>query len=89
MSYNNEKLPWILILAGSAILTLRLIIALFSSLSIVDWFAIIIIISGLILLIMNNNKYVRDICYPIGFHQLNCSNNGLQIQNDHQVLKYD
>ena len=55
MSYNNEKLPWILILAGSVILTLRLIIALFSSLSIVDWFAIIIIISGLILLIMNNN----------------------------------
>ena len=54
MNYNNEKLPWILILAGSAILTLRLIIALFSSLSIVDWFAIIIIISGLILLIMNN-----------------------------------
>ena len=56
MSYNNEKLPWILILAGSAILTLRLIIALFSSLSIVDWFAIIIIISGLILLIINNNN---------------------------------
>ena len=56
MNYNNEKLPWILILAGSAILILRLIIALFSSLSIVDWFAIIIIISGLILLIMNNNN---------------------------------
>ena len=56
MSYNNEKLPWILILAGSAILTLRLIIALFSSLSIVDWFAIIIIISGLILLIMNDDN---------------------------------
>ena len=56
MSYNNEKLPWILILAGSVILTLRLIIALFSSLSIVDWFAIIIIISGLILLVMNNNN---------------------------------
>ncbi len=56
MSYNNEKLPWILILLGSAILTLRLIIALFSSLSIVDWFAIIIIISGLIFLIMKNNN---------------------------------
>ena len=56
MSYNNEKLPWILILAGSAILTLRLIVALFSSLSIIDWFAIIIIITGLILLIMNNNN---------------------------------
>ena len=56
MSYNNEKLPWILILAGSAILTLRLIVALFSSLSIIDWFAIIIIISGLIFLIMNNNS---------------------------------
>ena len=56
MSYNNEKLPWILILSGGAILTLRLIVALFSSLSIVDWFAIIIIISGLILLLMNNNN---------------------------------
>tara|TARA_B100000287_G_scaffold372714_1_gene371488 strand:- start:871 stop:1077 length:207 start_codon:yes stop_codon:yes gene_type:complete len=56
MNYNNEKLPWILILAGSAILILRLIIALFSSLSIVDWFAIIIIISGLVLLIMNNKN---------------------------------
>ena len=55
MSYNNEKLPWILILAGSVILTLRLIVALFSNLSIVDWFAIIIIISGLTLLIMKNN----------------------------------
>ena len=55
MSYNNEKLPWILILAGSVILTLRLIVALFSNLSIVDWFAIIIIISGLILLIMKKN----------------------------------
>jgi Flp pilus assembly protein TadB len=56
MSYNNEKLPWIFILAGGAILTLRLIVALFSSLSIVDWFAIIIITSGLVLLIINNNN---------------------------------
>ena len=56
MDYNNEKLPWILILVGGAILTLRLIVALFSSLSIVDWFAIIIITSGLVLLIMNNNN---------------------------------
>tara|TARA_B100000424_G_C22888740_1_gene472771 strand:+ start:1061 stop:1231 length:171 start_codon:yes stop_codon:yes gene_type:complete len=56
MNYNNEKLPWILILSGSTILTLRLIIALFSSLSIVDWFAIIIIIAGLVLLIVNNNN---------------------------------
>tara|TARA_Y100001970_G_scaffold124884_1_gene154606 strand:+ start:204 stop:374 length:171 start_codon:yes stop_codon:yes gene_type:complete len=56
MNYNNEKLPWILILVGSAILILRLIIALFSSLSVVDWFAIIIIILGLILLIINNNN---------------------------------
>ena len=39
--------------------------------------------------IMNNNKYVRDICYPIGFHQLNFLDNELQIQNAHQLLKYD
>ena len=56
MNYNNEKLPWLLILAGGVILTLRLIIALFSSLSIIDWLAIIIIITGLILLIMNNKN---------------------------------
>ncbi len=56
MNHNNEKLPWILILGGSTILVLRLIIALFSSLNVIDWLAIIIVISGLILLITNNNN---------------------------------
>ena len=56
MNHNNEKLPWILILEGSAILVLRLIIALFSSLNVIDWLAIIIVISGLILLITKNNN---------------------------------
>jgi len=56
MNQNNEKLPWILILGGSAILILHLIIALFSSLSVIDWLAIIVIISGLVLLILNNNN---------------------------------
>lgn len=56
MNHNNEKLPWILILGGSAILIIRLIVALFSSLSVIDWLAIIIVISGLILLIMNNKS---------------------------------
>ena len=56
MNHNNEKLPWILILGGIAILILRLIIALFSSLNVIDWLAIIIVISGLILLITNNNN---------------------------------
>ena len=56
MNHNNEKLPWILILGGSAILMLRLIISLFSSLNVIDWLAIIIVISGLILLITNNNN---------------------------------
>ena len=56
MNHNNEKLPWILILGGSAILILRLIVALFSSLNVIDWLAIIIVISGLILLITNNNN---------------------------------
>ena len=56
MNQNNEKLPWILILGGSAILVLRLIIALFSSLSVIDWLAIIVIVSGLVLLILNNNN---------------------------------
>ena len=35
MSDYNEKLPWILILGGCAILALRLIVALFSSLSVI------------------------------------------------------
>lgn len=55
MNQNNEKLPWILILGGSVILVLRLIIALFSSLSVIDWLAIIVVVSGLVLLILNNN----------------------------------
>ena len=56
MNQNNEKLPWILILGGSAILVLRLIIALFSSLSVIDWLAIIVVVLGLALLVLNNNN---------------------------------
>ena len=56
MNHNNEKFPWILILGGCAILIIRLIVVLFSSLSVIDWLAIIIVISGLILLIMNNKS---------------------------------
>ena len=54
MSKNNDKLPWVLILSGGLILALRLIIALFSSLGIIDWLSIIAIISGLTLLVTNN-----------------------------------
>ena len=56
MSDYNEKLPWLLILGGCAILALRLIVALFSSLSLIDWLAIIIVFAGLIMLILNNNN---------------------------------
>ena len=56
MTDYNEKLPWILILGGCAILALRLIVALFSSLSLIDWLAIIIVFAGLIILILNNNN---------------------------------
>lgn len=56
MSDYNEKLPWVLILGGCAILALRLIVALFSSLSLIDWLAIIIVFAGLIMLILNNNN---------------------------------
>ena len=48
MSDYNEKLPWILILGGCAILALRLIVALFSSLSVIDWLAIIMFLQGLL-----------------------------------------
>jgi len=56
MSKNNDKLPWVLILSGTLILALRLIIALFSSLGMIDWFSIIVIISGLTLLVTNNKN---------------------------------
>ena len=56
MIQNNEKLPWVLIFGGSACLILRLCIALFSSPSVIDWLAIIVIISGLVLLVLNNNN---------------------------------
>ena len=54
MSDYNEKLPWILILGGCAILATRLIVALFSRLSVIDWLAIIIVFTGLIMLVLNS-----------------------------------
>ena len=57
MSDYNEKLPWILILGGCAILALRLIVALFSSLSVIDWLAIIIVFTGLIMLVLNSKSW--------------------------------
>ena len=56
MSDYNEKLPWILILGGCTILALRLIVALFSSLSVIDWLAIIIVLAGLIMLVLNSKS---------------------------------
>ena len=56
MSKNNDKLPWVLILSGVLILALRLIIAFFNILGMIDWFSIIVIISGLTLLVTNNRK---------------------------------
>ena len=57
MSDYNEKLPWILILGGCSILALRLIVALFSSLSVIDWLAIIIVFAGLIMLVLNSKSW--------------------------------
>ena len=56
MNNNNEKLPWILILGGGIVLVIRLIVALFSSLNIIDWLAIIAIIFGLGQLLLNNKN---------------------------------
>ena len=56
MSDNSEKLPWVMILGGCAILALRLIVALFSSLSVIDWLAIIIVFAGLIMLVINSKN---------------------------------
>ena len=57
MSEYNEKLPWILILGGCAVLVLRLIVVLFSSLSVIDWLAIIIVFAGLIMLVLNSKSW--------------------------------
>jgi len=46
-----------LILGGCAILAIRLIVALFSSLSVIDWLAIIIVITGLIMLVLNSKSW--------------------------------
>ena len=56
MSDYNGKLPWMLILGGCVILALRLIIALFSNLSVIDWLAIIIVFAGLIMLVLNSKS---------------------------------
>lgn len=56
MSDYSEKLPWILILGGCSILALRLIVALFSSLSVIDWLAITIVFAGLIMLVLNSKS---------------------------------
>ena len=56
MAFTVTIIPWVLIFGGSACLILRLFIALFSSLSFIDWLAIIVIVSGLVLLVLNNKN---------------------------------
>ena len=56
MSDYNEKLPWILILGGCAILALRLIVALFSSFSVIYLLGIVLVFSVLIMLFLNSKS---------------------------------
>ena len=56
MSTYNEKIPWVLILVGCVILAIRLIVALFSSLGVIDWLAIITIFAGLLMLVLNSKN---------------------------------
>ena len=73
MSDYNEKLPWILILGGCAILALRLIVALFSSLSVIDWLAIIIVFTGLIMLVLNSKSW-KHLRFPKNSNSQNREN---------------
>ena len=73
MSDYNEKLPWIFILGGCAILALRLIVALFSSLSVIDWLAIIIVFTGLIMLVLNSKSW-KHLRFPKNSNSQNREN---------------
>ena len=55
MNFNNEQLPWYLIIGGALVLVIRLIWKiLISYMTALDWLALIAIIIGTGLLVMGN-----------------------------------
>ena len=61
MNFNNEQLPWYLIIGGALVLVIRLIWKiLISYMTALDWLALIAIIIGTGLLVMGNSKGTPD-----------------------------
>jgi len=61
MNFNNEQLPWYLIIGGALVLVIRLIWKiLISYMTALDWLALIAIIIGTGLLVMGNSEGKSD-----------------------------
>ena len=61
MNFNNEQLPWYLIIGGALVLVIRLIWKiLISYMTALDWLALIAIIIGTVLLVMGNSEGKPD-----------------------------
>ena len=61
MNFNNEQLPWYLIIGGTLVLVIRLIWKiLISYMTALDWLALIAIIIGTVLLVMGNSEGKSD-----------------------------
>ena len=61
MNFNNEQLPWYLIIGGALVLLIRLIWKiLISYMTALDWLALIAIIIGTGLLVMGNSEGKPD-----------------------------
>ena len=61
MNFNNEQLPWYLIIGGALVLVIRLIWKiLISYMTALDWLALIAIIIGTVLLVMENSEGKSD-----------------------------
>ena len=61
MNFNNEQLPWYLIIGGALVLVIRLIWKiLISYITALDWLALIAIIIGTVLLVMGNSEGKSD-----------------------------
>ena len=61
MNFNNEQLPWYLIIGGALVLVIRLIWKiLISYMTALDWLALIAIIIGTGLFVMGNSEGKPD-----------------------------
>ena len=61
MNFNNEQLPWYLIIGGTIVLVIRLIWKILREyMETLDWLALIAIIIGTGLLVMGNSEGKPD-----------------------------